>query len=154
LLAEVVCTNSFKSIDPLNAHGLLKTEMRALGSLLLRVAEEARVPGGTALVVDRQEFARRMTEAIRAHPRITVVREEVTALPEGPAIVATGPLTSDALSADIRRALGDEGLAFFDAIAPIVSAESLNRDVVFAASRWGTGEGDDYLNATLPRTPP
>lgn len=151
LLAEVVCTNSFKSVDPLNAHGLLKTEMRALGSLLLRVAEEARVPGGTALVVDRHEFARRMTEVIRAHPRITVVREEVTALPEGPAIVATGPLTSDALSADIRRALGDEGLSFFDAIAPIVSAESLNREVVFAASRWGKGQGDDYLNAPFTR---
>src|SRR5690606_31525641 len=101
--------------------------------------------------VDRHEFARRMTEVIRAHPRITVVREEVTALPEGPAIVATGPLTSDALSADIRRALGDEGLSFFDAIAPIVSAESLNREVVFAASRWGKGEGDDYLNAPFTR---
>jgi methylenetetrahydrofolate--tRNA-(uracil-5-)-methyltransferase len=151
LLAEVVCTNSFKSEDPTNAHGLLKTEMRALGSLLLRVAQEARVPGGTALVVDRHDFARRMTEAVRAHPRITVVREEVTALPDGPAIVATGPLTSDALSASIRTALGDEGLAFFDAIAPIVSDESLNHEVIFAASRWGKGEGDDYLNIPFTR---
>src|SRR5690606_2132089 len=101
--------------------------MRALGSLLLRAAEEARVPGGTALTVDRHEFARRMTDAVLAHPRIRVVREEVTELPDGPAIVATGPLTSDALSAAVRRALGDEGLAFFDAIAPIVSDESLDR---------------------------
>jgi methylenetetrahydrofolate--tRNA-(uracil-5-)-methyltransferase len=151
LLAEVVCTNSFKSVDPTNAHGLLKTEMRALGSLLLRVAEEARVPGGTALVVDRSDFARRMTDAIAAHPRITVVREEVRELPDGPTIIATGPLTSDTLSGAIRAALGDEGLAFFDAIAPIVSDESLNHDVLFAASRWGKGDGDDYLNAPFTR---
>jgi methylenetetrahydrofolate--tRNA-(uracil-5-)-methyltransferase len=150
-LAEVVCTNSFKSLDPQNAHGLLKTEMRALGSLLLRMAEEARVPGGTALVVDRVDFSRRMTAAILAHPRITVVREEVTELPAGPAIVATGPLTSDALSESIRGALGVEGLAFFDAIAPIVSHDSLDHDVLFAASRWGKGEGDDYLNAPFTR---
>jgi methylenetetrahydrofolate--tRNA-(uracil-5-)-methyltransferase len=150
-LAEVVCTNSFKSLDPQNAHGLLKTEMRALGSLLLRMAEEARVPGGTALVVDRVDFSRRMTAAILAHPRITVVREEVTELPAGPAIVATGPLTSDALSESICGALGVEGLAFFDAIAPIVSHDSLDHDVLFAASRWGKGEGDDYLNAPFTR---
>jgi methylenetetrahydrofolate--tRNA-(uracil-5-)-methyltransferase len=151
LLGEVVCTNSFKSVEPTNAHGLLKTEMRALGSILLRVADESRVPGGTALVVDRQEFARRMTEVIEAHPRIRVVRDEVTELPGGPAIVATGPLTSDSLSKSIRQALGEEGLAFFDAIAPIVSTDSLDHDVVFAASRWGKGEGDDYLNAPLTR---
>jgi methylenetetrahydrofolate--tRNA-(uracil-5-)-methyltransferase len=151
LLAEVVCTNSFKSTDPQTAHGMLKQEMLALGSLLLRVAEETRVPGGTALAVDRTEFARQMTAAIEAHPRIRVAREEVRSLPDGPAIVATGPLTSDALSGAIRSALGDQGLAFFDAIAPIVSNESLNHDVVFAASRWGKGEGDDYLNAPLTR---
>ena len=151
LLAEVVCTNSFKSTDPNTAHGLLKTEMRALGSLLLRVAESTSVPGGTALVVDREEFARQMTEAIQGHPRITVAREEVRELPPGPAIVATGPLTSDALSTSIRAALGDEGLAFFDAIAPIVSNESLDHDVVFPASRWGKGEGDDYLNAPFTK---
>jgi methylenetetrahydrofolate--tRNA-(uracil-5-)-methyltransferase len=151
LLGEVVCTNSFKSVDPTNAHGMLKTEMRALGSILLRVAEEARVPGGTALVVDRREFARRMTATIEAHPRIRVVREEVTELPPGPVIIATGPLTSDALSERIREALGEEGLAFFDAIAPIVSDDSLDHEVVFAASRWGKGEGDDYLNAPMTR---
>jgi methylenetetrahydrofolate--tRNA-(uracil-5-)-methyltransferase len=150
-LAEVVCTNSFKSVDPLTAHGLLKTEMRALGSLLLRVAEESRVPGGTALVVDRDEFSQRMTAAIEAHPRIRVVREEVGELPTGPSIVATGPLTSDALSASVRAALGEEGLAFFDAIAPIVSHDSLNHEALFAASRWGKGEGDDYLNAPFTK---
>ncbi|MEX2582618.1 MAG: methylenetetrahydrofolate--tRNA-(uracil(54)-C(5))-methyltransferase (FADH(2)-oxidizing) TrmFO [Gemmatimonadota bacterium] len=149
LLGEVVCTNSFKSVDPTNAHGLLKSEMRALGSILLRVADEARVPGGTALVVDRTDFARRMTAAIEAHPRIRVVRQEVAELPAGPTIVATGPLTSDALSDRIREALGEDGLAFFDAIAPIVSDDSLDHDVVFAASRWGKGDGDDYLNAPM-----
>jgi methylenetetrahydrofolate--tRNA-(uracil-5-)-methyltransferase len=151
LLAEVVCTNSFKSVDPTTSHGLLKTEMRALGSLLLRAAEVARVPGGSALAVDRTEFAKQMTEAIAAHPRITVVREEVTGLPAGPTIIATGPLTSDALSAAIRAELGDEGLAFFDAIAPIVANDSLNHDVLFAASRWGKGDGDDYLNAPFTK---
>lgn len=151
LLGEVVCTNSFKSVDPTNAHGLLKTEMRALGSILLRVADESRVPGGTALVVDRHHFALGMTRVIDSHPRITVVREEMTELPAGPAIVATGPLTSDALSAHIRTALGEEGLAFFDAIAPIVADDSLDREVIFAASRWGKGDGDDYLNAPMTR---
>ncbi len=151
LLGEVVCTNSFKSTDPTNAHGLLKTEMSALGSVLLRVAAETSVPGGTALVVDRSEFARRMTDVIEAHPGIRVVREEITALPEAPTIIATGPLTSDALSERIREALGEDGLAFFDAIAPIVSGESLDHDIVFPASRWGKGGDDDYLNAPFTR---
>ena len=149
LLGEIVCSNSFKSEDPTNAHGLLKIEMRALGSLLLRIADEAKVPGGTALTVDRREFAQRMNVAIETHPGIRVVREEIRELPAGPAIIATGPLTSDALSQAVCRALGDDGLAFFDAIAPIVSHESLNHDLIFAASRYGKGEGDDYLNAPL-----
>ncbi|HYJ80963.1 MAG TPA: methylenetetrahydrofolate--tRNA-(uracil(54)-C(5))-methyltransferase (FADH(2)-oxidizing) TrmFO, partial [Longimicrobiaceae bacterium] len=152
-LAEIVCSNTFKSEDPHNAHGLLKLEMDELGvggSLLLACARESRIPGGTALTVDRREFSQRMTAAIAAHPRIRVVREEVTELPAGPAIVATGPLTSDALSAAIRRALGDEGLAFFDAIAPVVSDESLDHDALFAASRWGKG-GDDFLNAAMTK---
>lgn len=149
LLGEIVCSNSFKSEDPLVAHGLLKTEMRALGSLLLRVAAEARIPGGSALTVDRREFAEGMDAAVRGHPGIRIEREEVTAIPDGPAIIATGPLTSDALSAAISAALGDEGLAFFDAIAPVVSAESLDRSRIFAASRYGKGEGDDYLNCPL-----
>jgi methylenetetrahydrofolate--tRNA-(uracil-5-)-methyltransferase len=153
-LAEIVCSNTFKSEDPHNAHGLLKLEMDALGvggSLLLRCARESRIPGGTALTVDRREFSQRMSAAIAAHPRIRVVREEVTGLPEGPAIIATGPLTSDALSAAVRAALGDEGLAFFDAIAPVVSTESLNMEVLFAANRWGKGDGDDYLNAPMTK---
>jgi methylenetetrahydrofolate--tRNA-(uracil-5-)-methyltransferase len=156
LLGEIVCSNTFKSEDPQNAHGLLKLEMDALGaggSLLLACAREARIPGGTALTVDRREFAERMTEAVQGHPRITVVRDEVRELPEGPAIVATGPLTSDALSHSIRGALGDEGLAFFDAIAPVVAADSIDREVVFSASRWGKGEEaeGDYLNAPMTR---
>jgi methylenetetrahydrofolate--tRNA-(uracil-5-)-methyltransferase len=154
-LAEIVCSNTFKSEDPQNAHGLLKLEMDELGaggSLLLACARESRIPGGTALTVDRIEFSARMTAAIEAHPRIRVAREEVTELPGGPAIIATGPLTSDALSLSIRRALGDEqGLSFFDAIAPVVSDESLDKETLFAASRWGKGEGDDYLNAPMTR---
>jgi methylenetetrahydrofolate--tRNA-(uracil-5-)-methyltransferase len=154
-LGEIVCSNTFKSEDPHNAHGLLKLEMDELGSggsLLLACARESRIPGGTALTVDRIEFAQRMTAAIEAHPRIRIVRGEVEELPSGPAIVATGPLTSDALSLSIRRALGtDHGLAFFDAIAPVVSDESLDHDRLFAASRWGKGEGDDYLNAPMTK---
>jgi methylenetetrahydrofolate--tRNA-(uracil-5-)-methyltransferase len=153
-LGEIVCSNTFKSEDPQNAHGLLKLEMDELGaggSLLLACARASRIPGGSALTVDRIEFAERMTAAIEAHPRIRVVREEVAELPAGPAIVATGPLTSDALSQSIRRTLGDEGLSFFDAIAPVVSDESLDHDVLFAASRWGKGEGADYLNAPMTK---
>jgi methylenetetrahydrofolate--tRNA-(uracil-5-)-methyltransferase len=153
-LAEIVCSNTFKSEDPANAHGLLKLEMEALsagGCLLLATARASRIPGGTALTVDRREFSARMTAAIEAHPRIRVVRGEVAELPAGPAIIATGPLTSDALSASIRRALGDDGLAFFDAIAPVVSSESLDMETLFAASRWGKGEGDDYLNAPMTK---
>lgn len=154
LLGEIVCSNTFKSEDPANAHGLLKREMDALGaggSLLLACARASRIPGGTALTVDREEFARRMTDAVSTHPRIRVERAEVEEIPAGPCILATGPLTSDALSAAIRRALGDEGLAFFDAIAPVVAADSLDHDRLFAASRWGKGEGDDYLNAPMTR---
>jgi len=154
-LGEIVCSNTFKSEDPQNAHGLLKLEMDELGaggSLLLACARESRIPGGTALTVDRLEFAGRMTAAIEAHPRIRVVREETTELPASPAIVATGPLTSDALSRAIRRALGDdEGLSFFDAIAPVVSDESLDHDVLFAANRWGKGDSADYLNAPMTK---
>ena len=153
-LGEIVCSNTFKSEDPQNAHGLLKLEMDELGaggSLLLACARESRIPGGTALTVDRIEFAGRMTAAIQAHPRIRVVRDEVAELPSGPAIVATGPLTSDALSQSIRRALGDEGLSFFDAIAPVVSDESLDHDVLFAANRWGKGDSADYLNAPMTK---
>jgi methylenetetrahydrofolate--tRNA-(uracil-5-)-methyltransferase len=153
-LGEIVCSNTFKSEDPHNAHGLLKLEMDDLGvggSLLLACARASRIPGGTALTVDRKEFAERMTAAIEAHPRIRVVRDEVEQLPAGPAIVATGPLTSDALSAAVRGALGDEGLAFFDAIAPVVASDSLDLEKMFFASRWGKGGADDYLNSPLTR---
>jgi methylenetetrahydrofolate--tRNA-(uracil-5-)-methyltransferase len=148
-LGELVCTNSFKSIDPANAHGQLKREMGALGSLLLRVADQARVAAGSALAVDRERFSQGMTRAVSAHPLIQVVREERTELPPGPAILATGPLTSDTLSASIRQAVGEEALAFFDAIAPIVHRDSLDEGVVFEAGRFG--EDADYLNCPMSR---
>jgi methylenetetrahydrofolate--tRNA-(uracil-5-)-methyltransferase len=148
LLAELVCSNSFKSTETGNAHGLLKAELRLLGSLLLACADEARVPGGAALAVDRTVFARRATEVIAAHPGIRLVREQAVALPE-PGIIATGPLTSDALAVALAARLGAEALAFYDAIAPIVAADSLDRSRLYAASRYGKGGGDDYLNAPL-----
>jgi len=148
LLAELVCSNSFKSLETVNAHGLLKAELGLLGSALLPIAEEARVPGGAALVVDRAEFARRTTERVAAHPGIRVVRDEATALPS-PGVVATGPLTSDRLSAAIQARLGTANLAFYDAIAPIVADDSLDHGRLFRASRYGKGDGDDYLNASL-----
>jgi methylenetetrahydrofolate--tRNA-(uracil-5-)-methyltransferase len=148
-LGELVCTNSFKSEDPGNAHGELKREMRALGSVLLRSADRSRVAAGSALAVDRHLFSRVMTEAVEAEPAIEVVRQECERLPDGPAVVATGPLTSDALSGSIADALGDDGLAFFDAIAPIVHRESLDESVVFAAGRFG--EDADYLNCPMDR---
>jgi methylenetetrahydrofolate--tRNA-(uracil-5-)-methyltransferase len=150
-LAELVCTNSFKSEDTSNAHGLLKSEMRRLGSVLLNAAREARVAGGTALVVDRDIFARRITELLESHPNIDIVRDEVTGIPAGPAVIASGPLTSDALSASIHSLLGDDGLAFYDSIAPIVAHDSINLEVAYFASRWGRGDGDagDYLNCPM-----
>ncbi len=150
-LAELVCTNSFKSEDPTNAHGLLKRDMRALGSLLLHAAGEARVPAGAALAVDRDVFAARMTELVASHPRIRIERREVTEVPASHAIVASGPLTSSALTHDLAVLLGDDGLAFYDAIAPIVAHDSIDHERVFAQSRWDKGEGDDYLNCPMDR---
>ena len=155
-LAELVCSNTFKSTEVGNAHGLLKAEMRRLGSLILQAADEARVPGGTALTVDRALFAEGVQRRILAHPRITVVRGEVDALP-AVGIVATGPLTSDALAAALRARLGVEALAFYDAIAPVVAAESVNLDIAFRASRWGketmdgAAEAGAYLNCPMDR---
>jgi len=146
-LAELVCTNSFKAEDPSNAHGQLKREMRALGSILLECADRSRVPAGAALAVDRGLFSEAMTRAVEGEERIEVVREEVRTIPEGPAIIATGPLTSDALSESIREALGEEGLAFFDAIAPIVERESLDESIIFAQGRWD--QDADYLNCPM-----
>jgi methylenetetrahydrofolate--tRNA-(uracil-5-)-methyltransferase len=150
-LAELVCSNTFKSVEPTNAHGLLKAEMRRLGSIVLQAADEARVPGGTALAVDRVAFAAGVERRLLAHPNITVVRGEVTALPS-PGIVATGPLTSDALAQAIAARLGVQSLAFYDAIAPIVAVESLDQSRMFRASRYGKGGGDDYLNAPFTQT--
>jgi methylenetetrahydrofolate--tRNA-(uracil-5-)-methyltransferase len=147
-LAELVCSNSFKSRDPENAHGLLKEELARAGALILRAGAETSVPAGGALAVDRAAFARAVTRAIEAHPRITVRREEVRELPAGPAIVATGPLTGSALAVDIARVTGAGELYFYDSIAPIVAAESIDRAIAFAASRYDKG-GDDYLNCPL-----
>ncbi len=149
-LAELVCTNSFKSIDTSNAHGLLKAELRLLGSLLLMTADEVRVPAGSALAVDRVLFARLVTERVKSHRNIEVVCEEVTSLPS-PGIVATGPLTSDRLAAVVQERLGVTHLAFFDAIAPIVAVDSLDHDVLYRMSRYGKGGGEDYLNAPFDR---
>jgi methylenetetrahydrofolate--tRNA-(uracil-5-)-methyltransferase len=149
-LAELVCSNSFKSVDLTNAHGLLKAELRALGSLLLPCADEARVPGGTALAVDRDVFSRTVHERVTSHPNIAVVRAEVTELPSA-AVIATGPLTSDRLALAIAARLGVASLAFYDAIAPVVADDSLDHDRLYALSRYGKGGGDDYLNVPLDR---
>jgi methylenetetrahydrofolate--tRNA-(uracil-5-)-methyltransferase len=149
-LAELVCSNSFKSLELGNAHGLLKAELKLLGSLLLECAEQARVPGGAALVVDREVFSAAVDARIRAHPNISVSTGEATELP-APGIVATGPLTSLELAAAIAARLGSASLAFYDAIAPIVSDESLDQTVLYRRSRYAKGEGDDYLNAPLSR---
>ena len=139
-LAELVCSNSFRGDKLDNAVGLLKEEMRRLGSLVMRAAEASRVPAGAALAVDRERFADAITQAIAAQPLITLTREEVTAIPASserePVIIATGPLTSEALSADIARLVGADHLYFYDAISPIVLAESIDRDKVFRQSRW------------------
>ncbi|HUO86917.1 MAG TPA: methylenetetrahydrofolate--tRNA-(uracil(54)-C(5))-methyltransferase (FADH(2)-oxidizing) TrmFO [Thermoanaerobaculia bacterium] len=149
--AELVCSNSFRSDDPLHAAGLLKREMEALGSLVIASARAAAVPAGGALAMDRDRFAEAVSERLAAHPGIELVRGEVSVLPEGEAVLATGPLTSPALAAALGELLGEEYLYFYDAIAPIVEGESLDLDRLFWQSRWGKGEGDDYLNAPLDR---
>ncbi len=148
-LAELVCSNSLRANQVENAVGLLKEEMRRLGSLIMRVADAHRVPAGAALAVDRRSFSRAVTEAVEAHPRITVCRQEIAQLPEtGVTVVASGPLTSEALSAEISRLIGGAYLHFYDAAAPIVTEESLDMTKVFRASRYGKGdlEAGDYLN--------
>jgi methylenetetrahydrofolate--tRNA-(uracil-5-)-methyltransferase len=147
-LAEIVCSNSFKSVDLTNAHGLLKAELRALGSILLPCADLARVPGGTALAVDRELFSQAVHDRVTAHANITLMREEVSELPS-PAVIATGPLTSARLTQAMVARLGSAALAFYDAIAPVVSAESLDQSRLYALSRYGKGDGDDYLNAPM-----
>jgi len=150
-LAELVCSNSLGSVDITNAAGILKEEMRRLGSLIVRVADTCTVPAGAALAVDRVEFAARITKEISTHPNITVIREEMPTIPEsGPVIVATGPLTSDALADALKTLTRAERLYFFDAISPIVDGETIDRSIAFGASRYNKG-GADYLNCPMSR---
>ncbi|MEO7042395.1 MAG: methylenetetrahydrofolate--tRNA-(uracil(54)-C(5))-methyltransferase (FADH(2)-oxidizing) TrmFO [Gemmatimonadaceae bacterium] len=155
-LAELVCSNTFKSTELSTAHGAIKAEMRELGCLILECADRARVAAGSALAVDRDVFAAAVTERITSHPRITVVRGEVDVVPAGPSIIATGPLTGDGLASALRERLGVESLAFYDAIAPVVSHDSIDETRVFTASRYGKETMDGatdgaYLNCPMDR---
>ncbi|KZE18894.1 MULTISPECIES: methylenetetrahydrofolate--tRNA-(uracil(54)-C(5))-methyltransferase (FADH(2)-oxidizing) TrmFO [Sphingomonas] len=152
-LAELVCSNSFRSDDAeSNAVGLLHAEMRALGSLIMAKGDEHKVPAGSALAVDRDGFSAGVTAALEAHPNITIVRERVDTLPDaGMTIVATGPLTAPALAGDIGGATGAEALAFFDAIAPIVHFDSIDMEQAWFQSRWNKGDGKDYINCAMNR---
>jgi methylenetetrahydrofolate--tRNA-(uracil-5-)-methyltransferase len=150
MFGELVCSNSLRNASMETAVGVLKEEMRRLGSLIIATADRVRVPAGSALAVDRDEFARILTETLAAHPLVEVVRAEVTALPAGPAIVATGPLTSPAFGDELNRIVGSRNLYFYDAIAPIVTAASIDMNVAFMASRWGKG-GEDYINCPLDK---
>jgi methylenetetrahydrofolate--tRNA-(uracil-5-)-methyltransferase len=151
-LAEIVCSNSLKSDEPGSASHLLKEELRRGNSLVMEAAAATRVPAGAALAVDRHEFAEHITRRIESHPLIEIVREEVTAIPENEvAIIATGPLTSESLTAEIIKLTGDGQLYFYDAIAPIVAADSVDQSIAFRAARYGKG-GDDYLNCPFDET--
>ena len=152
-LAELVCSNSFRSDDAeRNAVGLLHAEMRALGSLILSAADRHKVPAGSALAVDREGFAAEVTGRLAAHPNVEIVRERVDALPSsGATIVATGPLTAARLAESIGAATGSDALAFFDAIAPIVHRDTIDMDVCWMASRWDKGETKDYINCPMNR---
>ncbi|MBJ6121120.1 methylenetetrahydrofolate--tRNA-(uracil(54)-C(5))-methyltransferase (FADH(2)-oxidizing) TrmFO [Sphingomonas mollis] len=150
-LAELVCSNSFRSDDAeANAVGLLHQEMRTLGSLILREADKHRVPAGSALAVDRDGYSNGVTQALADHPNVTLVRERVDALPDGPAILATGPLTAASLAEAIGAATGAEALAFFDALAPIVHRDSIDLDTAWFASRWDKGD-KDYINCPMDK---
>ncbi len=152
-LAELVCSNSLGSMLPHKAPGLLKAELRGLGSMILDCAQETAVPACSSLAVDREGFAELVTSKIEAHPRIEMIREEVTAVPDHPTIIASGPLTSDALAADIARLTGQEYLYFYDALSPIVSAESIDMRIAFRQSRYDAGEqvDGDYINCPMTR---
>jgi len=150
-LAEMVCSNSFRSDDPEhNAVGLLHQEMRALDSLIMSAADDHRVPAGSALAVDREGFAADVTRTIEQHPNIDVARERVDRLPDHPTIIATGPLTGSKLAEAIANETGQDALAFFDAIAPIVHRDSIDMDVAWMAARWDKG-GKDYINCPLDK---
>ncbi len=152
-LAELVCSNSLGSDLPHKAPGLLKAELRGLGSLILACAAETAVPAGSSLAVDREGFARRVTERIQGHPRITLVTEEVEAIPDTPTIIASGPLTSSALALGIGQLTGQEYLYFYDAVSPIVQAETINMSIAFRQSRYDRGEQEegDYINCPMTR---
>jgi len=145
LLSELVCSNSLKSLDLSNAHGLLKEELRRLDSIIMRAADSTRIPGGKALVVDREKFSKMITGEIEAHPLIRVVREEITEIPDGVVVIASGPLTSKSLADRIRKVTGIEHLHFFDAVSPIIDGESIDLEKAFFASRYADQAGD-YLN--------
>src|SRR4051812_49778641 len=148
-LAEIVCSNSLKSDEEGTAPYLLKEELRRAGSIVMRAAMETRVPAGAALAVDRHKFAERVTELVGSHPNIQVVREEATRVEEeAVTVIAAGPLCSDALAEEVARLTEGTGLYFYDAIAPIVAAESVNIEIAFRAARYGKG-GDDYLNCPM-----
>ena len=150
-LAELVCSNSLKSTKPDTAAGLLKEELDLMGCELLPIARSCSVPAGGALAVDREAFSRAVTERVEASPLIELVREEVTEIPDGPCVIAAGPLCSDALFSALSSVVGGEGMSFFDAAAPIVDAESLDRSVVFEQSRYGEEGTGDYLNCPMGR---
>ncbi len=147
--AELVCSNSLKAEHLTNGSGLLKAEMRALDSLILRAAELSRVPAGGALAVDRDQFSDIITKTLKEHPLCTVEHGVVSEIPEDPCIIATGPLTDEALAEAIAQLPGMQSLNFFDAAAPIVTLESINMDKAFRASRYGKGDGDDYINCPM-----
>jgi len=151
-LAELVCSNSLKSLELSTAHGLLKEEMTRLGSLIIECAGANRVPAGGALAVDRDRFAQAVTDALESHPSVTVHRQEVPEIPEqGIVVLAVGPLVSDRLAASIAAFTGQDYLYFFDAIAPVIDTDSIDRSIVFASSRYGKGGGEDYLNCPMDR---
>ena len=151
-LAELVCSNSFRSDDAdRNAVGLLHQELRTLGSLIMKSADAHRVPAGSALAVDRDGYTAAVTQALAAHPNVTLVRERIDTLPEGPAIIATGPLTGSALAEAIATETGEDALAFFDALAPIVHHESVDMETAWMASRWDKGDTKDYINCPMDK---
>ena len=150
-LAELVCSNSLKSTKPETAAGLLKWELDQMGCELLRVARSCSVPAGGALAVDRDAFSSEVTRLVEDHPLVEVIREEVTSIPEGPSVIAAGPLCSDALFDSVAEAVGGERMSFFDAAAPIVDADSLDRTLVFEQSRYGEEGAGDYLNCPMTR---
>lgn len=150
-LAELVCSNSLRSESEENASGLLKREMAVLGSIIMRAAEETRVPAGSALAVDREKFSAYITEALKSNPNVEIVTEEVQKLDfKVPTVVSTGPLTTEGLTEEILKITGDDKLFFYDAISPIIFTESINMDVAFRGSRYGKG-GDDYINLPMDR---